>query len=344
MRISGLFPPPDGRVQPRVNHSVTAYEREAMPPRAKSAPPRQIAKPGRSSLLPLRIAALLLAFLSGPHTASAADWSSLTERMAADGFNRQETEALFARPEVLFEPDAMTGKIKELLKVRSADTDPLAAALRTAVRSSYLTPWTIARARAYTRENMTVLEEIGKLYGVPKEIVVSILLIETRLGQNTGNRCVFNRLASMACNTELESIRPYLNNTLITADDEAFLRRRCREKADWAYGELKALLLFAGRESIDPLGIRGSMYGAIGLCQFMPSNVFSYGVDADRDGRIDPFSKPDALHSIANYLRGHGWRKDLDREGQHRVIFEYNHSTIYANTVLAIAEKMRQRK
>jgi membrane-bound lytic murein transglycosylase B len=67
-------------------------------------------------------------------------------------------------------------------------------------------------------------------------------------------------------------------------------------------------------------------------------------VDGDQDGRIDPFSTPDALHSIANYLRGHGWRKDLDREGQHRVIFEYNHSTVYANTVLAIAEKMRHRR
>ena len=76
----------------------------------------------------------------------------------------------------------------------------------------------------------------------------------------------------------------------------------------------------------------------------MPSNVFSYGVDADQDGRIDPFTKPDALHSIANYLRGHGWREGMDREGRHRIIFDYNHSTAYANTVLAVAEKIRDRK
>ena len=61
------------------------------------------------------------------------------------------------------------------------------------------------------------------------------------------------------------------------------------------------------------------------------------------DGRIDPFAKPDALHSIANYLRGHGWREGMDRDGQHRIIFAYNNSTVYANTVLAMAEKIRGR-
>jgi len=66
-------------------------------------------------------------------------------------------------------------------------------------------------------------------------------------------------------------------------------------------------------------------------------------VDADRDGRIDPFAKMDALHSIANYLRGHGWHPTMDRNDQHRVIFDYNHSTVYANTVLAVAEKLKNR-
>ncbi|MDA8124411.1 MAG: lytic murein transglycosylase [Deltaproteobacteria bacterium] len=314
-----------------------------MPPCAKRVPSIKTIPCGRRFLLALGIAVFLLVFPNGAHRTFAADWSPLTERLAADGFNRQEVEALFARPEVVFEPDAMTGKIKELLRGRSAEPASLAATLRNVVRQSYLSRWVIARAQAYALANRSILEEIRRRYSVPKEIVVSILLIETRLGQATGNRCVFNRLASMAYCTDLESIRPYLDAALLTEENDAFLRRRCREKADWAYDELKALLLFADRGSTDPLGIRGSMYGAIGLCQFMPSNVFSYGVDADRDGRIDPFSKPDALHSIANYLKEHGWRKGLNREEQHRVIFAYNHSTVYANTVLAIAEKIRKR-
>ncbi len=75
----------------------------------------------------------------------------------------------------------------------------------------------------------------------------------------------------------------------------------------------------------------------------MPSNVLYYGVDADNDGRIDLFTKADALHSIANYLRGHGWKCTMDRSSQLQVILEYNKSLVYANTVLAVAEKLKSK-
>jgi membrane-bound lytic murein transglycosylase B len=280
---------------------------------------------------------LVLLILS-PGWAAAADWTPLIERLTADGFERRAVEAHFARSETLFEPDAMARKIAELIRNRTAET------ARDAVRSDYLTHRTIARARAYIEENRVLLEDIQGRYGVPKEIVVSILLIETRLGEKTGIRIVFNRLASMALSADLDFVSPHLKVPLLGPESEAFARRRCREKADWAYDELKALLRLADQNGLDPMAIRGSIYGAIGLCQFMPSNVFIFGVDADRDGRIDLFAKPDALHSIANYLRGHGWQPGLDREGRQRVIFAYNHSTVYANTVLAIAERLRDRK
>jgi len=281
--------------------------------------------------------------MMNPALAAAADWTPLTERLAADGFNRQAVETLFARPEVVFEPEAMAGKLKGLIRSRTSEAASLTAALRKSFYRNYLTRVAIGDARSYLIENKAILEEVSAKYGVPKEIIVSILLIETRLGRNTGNRCVFNRLASMALCTSLETLRPSLDASLITPDTEEFARNRLREKSDWAYGELKALLLLAERDGADPLGIRGSIYGAIGLCQFMPTNVIAYGVDADRDGRTDPFAKPDALHSIANYLRGYGWREGLDREGQQRVIFGYNHSTVYADTILALAEKLRDR-
>lgn len=311
--------------------------------REKPGPPGEITRPIRRVLFRVWIAGAFLLILIGPARSPAADWQPLAERLAADGFDRQAMDALFARPDVLFEPDAMAGKLKTLIRSRSANADALTATLKEAVRRGYLNYWAISRAHTYIVENKTILGQITAEYGVPEEIVVSILLIETNLGRNTGNRRVFNRLASMARCTDLEMVLPYLEAALITPENEEFARRRCREKADWAYDELKALLLLADRDGIDPLGIRGSIYGAIGLCQFMPSNVLSFGVDADRNGRIDPFAKPDALHSIANYLRGHGWRNGMDREGQHRVIFDYNHSTAYVKTVLAMAEKIRGR-
>jgi len=286
---------------------------------------------------------MLLLLLPGPARSAENDWRSLIERLGADGMDRPTLEALFARPEVRFEPDAMADKIKVLMRNHSMDNDSAAVRMKNAVRRDYLNRWTIARASSYEFENIDVLEEIQARYGVPKEIIVSILLMETNLGRNTGNRLVFNRLASMALNSDLETLRPHLGHRTINEENETLARRYCRERGDWAYNELKALLRLADRDGVDPLGIRGSIYGAIGLCQFMPSNVFTYGVDADGDGRSDPFTMTDALHSIANYLRGHGWRPGMDRNGQHRVIFDYNHSTVYANTVLAVAEKLKDR-
>jgi len=305
-------------------------------PFASGTPPRT-----RRQLLPW-IGAVVLLLLLGPVPSAAADWKPLAERLSADGFNREAMESLFARPDVVFEPDAMAGKMRALIRSRVVEEDSLGAALRKVFRRDYLKPWAITRANSYLIENKTVLDEIHLRYGVPKEIVVSILLIETHLGKNTGNRLVFNRLASMARLDDLEMVRPYLDANLLTQENEEFARHRCREKANWAFGELKALLYYSAMHGIDPLSIRGSIYGAIGLCQFMPSNVFLYGVDADGDGRIDPFAKSDALHSIANYLRGHGWREGMDRNGQHRIIFAYNKSTVYANTVLAVAEKIKK--
>ncbi len=315
-----------------------------MAPFTKTVAPGGITRTIRHGLLIFFVAAAVGLLLLGQAWAAAADWNPLTERLAADGFDREAMAALFARPECIFEPDSMVGKLRALLRGRSAEADSLSdAALRKTYRRQYLNRWTIARANAYLIQNKSILEEIASRYGVPKEIVVAILLIETHLGKHTGNRRVFNRLASMARATALEIVHPHVDVALLTPENVEFARRRCREKSDWAYGELKALLLFAAQDKIDPLAIRGSIYGAIGMCQFMPSNILTYGVDADGDGRIDPFAKADALHSIANYLRGHGWREGMDRDYQHRVIFAYNHSTVYANTVLAVAEKIQSR-
>jgi membrane-bound lytic murein transglycosylase B len=319
------------------------YE-NAMNPRMQPAPTGDSPRPARRGRGCIRFSGLLFFLLVAQVRPAAADWNPLVERLTADGFDRQVLETLFTRPEVRFEPDAMAGKLKSLIQSRSPLPDSLAARMKDAVYRTYLTSGMVARARSYTEENMAVLKEIDARYGVPKEIVVSILLVETHLGEKTGSQLVFNRLASMALYTDLEAIRPYLSSSLITPDNWEYARRRCREKANWAYSELKALLHLADRYSLDPTTIRGSIYGAIGLCQFMPSSVFFYGVDADQDGRIDLFAKPDALYSIANYLRQHGWRKKMDRKSQRSIILTYNHSTIYANTVLAVADKLRNRK
>jgi membrane-bound lytic murein transglycosylase B len=271
------------------------------------------------------------------------DWSPLIDRLVADGFDEAATRALFSRPEVKFEPSAMVTKVEELMKrADRKGSGPLSYNPKV-VHRGYLREKVITRARSYLHENKRLLENISSRYCVPKEIVVSILLVETRLGDFLGGRWAFNSLASLALCAELETLRPYLNKKLINPRNEGFARAICQQKADWAYAEFTALLFYANWSGLDPLSLRGSIYGAIGLCQFMPSNVLSYGVDADDDGRIDLFTKADALHSIANYLQGHGWKCAMDRTSQLQVILDYNKSFVYANTVLAVAEKLKDK-
>ncbi len=293
----------------------------------------------RTGILPILF---LSALLFVPSTAFA-DWAPLTERLMADGFEEPAIRELFSRPEVRFEPGPMSSKLEELLKKPSKKSAPLLFYNPKRVYKGLLKEKMITQARSYLRENTDLLENISTHYCVPKEIVVSILLVETRLGEHIGGKYAFNSLASMALCTDLEIIRPYLPRRLVNKKNEDSARTICRQKADWAYTELKALIEYAQVSGIDPLTLPGSIYGAIGLCQFLPSNVFSYGVDADHDGRIDLFAKADALHSIANYLREHGWKCSMDRLSQVRVIFDYNKSSVYVNTVLAVAEKLKDK-
>ncbi len=272
-----------------------------------------------------------------------ADWSPLIDRLVRDGNDVKSVSALFARPEARFDPDPMSQKITSLIRRQSRKPSADAGERIKAIYRGFLTPEVIDRAYAYRNENKATLKRIQTLYCVPEEVVVSILLVETELGLNTGSRRAFNTLASMALVGDLDMIRPYLAGDLLTPSNEGYARRRCREKSDWAYHELKSLIRYAQSNGLDPLEIPGSIYGAIGLCQFMPSNVPSYGVDADGDGRVDLFAAADALHSIGKYLSNHGWKCRLSRKSQHRVIMTYNRSRTYANTVLAVAEQLRIR-
>ena len=272
--------------------------------------------------------------------AAYANWQPLTERLVADGFDEQYLRMLFSRSEVKFEPATMAGKIALLVK-RHQERPSVSGPLdHNSVHKSFLKRKMITKARSYMMENRNILKEVSASYCVPAEIIVSILMVETGLGINTGRAIVFNRLASMAYCKDLDTIRPYLSHTLTSADED-YARTMCRKKADWAYNELKALLNYAGKKGADPLDIRGSIYGAIGLCQFMPSNVFIYGIDADNDGHVDPFATNDAIHSIANYLNKHGWNSNINRDDKRKAIFAYNNSTVYVNTILAAADKIR---
>ncbi len=254
---------------------------------------------------------------------------NLSQRLIHDGQDPAYIRSLFSRPEVRFDPRVMPRKLTHKEALLNYDR--------------FLNPIRIFRARVYLRKNKKLLDKIQSEYGVPGEIKVAILLIETDLGRHLGSGLAFNILASMAAATDLKTVKPLLPPDFVTPQNAANIEKKLRKKSQWAYGELKALLAYCKQNHSDPLKIRGSIFGAIGLCQFMPSSALKYGVDFNHDGRVDLFQKADALASMANYLRSHGWKNNLDRSGKIKVLLSYNYSRPYADTVLKVAQKLTAR-
>jgi len=209
--------------------------------------------------------------------------------------------------------------------------------VRPLVYESVLQPERIAEAREFLLLNEDLLKEIHRRYGISPRVAVGLLALETRVGNYLGEKEAFTTLASMAISTDLEAMEPFLENQPITPGHRVWLQEKCRQKADWAYQELKALLTYANRNEVDLVGLPGSVYGAIGICQFMPTNALRYGVDGDGDGRIDLFKIEDALTSMGNFMVHHGWRKGLN---ERKALFRYNHSRVYVNTILTLAEHL----
>lgn len=253
------------------------------------------------------------------------NWSPIINRLIEDGENKTKIKQLFARPEVRFDPRVMPRKLTH----NEFKLD----------YSKFLKPGRIERAGKFLAENKQLLSQIEREYGVPKEICVAILLIETDLGRNTGGTLAFNILASMALASDIKDVDPWLPSGL-RSDEMEEIKARIKKKSEWAYQELRSLLDYAQRNGVDPLSIRGSIFGAIGICQFMPSNAIFFGVDQDGDGRVNLFSRPDAIASMANYLKSYGWVPGLDRGAEEQVILKYNCSQPYAETVLGVAEKL----
>ncbi|MGB4926017.1 MAG: lytic murein transglycosylase B [Giesbergeria sp.] len=162
-----------------------------------------------------------------------------------------------------------------------------------AYRGRFVEPVRIRAGVRFWNENAAALARAEQEYGVPQEIIVGILGVETLYGQHMGNIRVLDALTTLAF--DFPSVHP-----------------RAAERQAYFRGELEQFLSLAHRSSTDPFEPRGSYAGAMGLGQFMPSSWARWAVDFDRDGHIDLFgSAEDAIGSVASYFIGHGWQPGL---------------------------------
>lgn len=266
---------------------------------------------------------LLLGAAPGPEY-----YAVLKQRLVNDGFDQEQIAAVFTRPET----DVAIDGVSLFFRHSEARLN----------YNQFLRPERLAKAREYLATHAADLAATHENYGVAPEVITAILLVETNLGGITGWQTVFNILATMAA-LENREARETFWATMPTA--KRVTRKKFNAKADrksrWAYTELKALLEYTQREDLDPLSLKGSYAGALGYCQFMPSNALKLGVDGNGDGRVDLFAHPDAIASVGNYLKHHGWRSELDRQKRYKVILRYNYSKPYANTILKIADELK---
>ena len=97
------------------------------------------------------------------------------------------------------------------------------------------------------------------------------------------------------------------------------------------------------KENMDPAAVSGSYSGAMGIAQFMPTNVLALARDGNDDGQINLFDHSDAITSIANYLKHYGWHPGIDGQKAYRVIYHYNHSRQYVDTILEVSVLLKSK-
>ena len=162
-----------------------------------------------------------------------------------------------------------------------------------AYKARFIEPTRIQGGVRFWKKHQSTLARAEQEFGVPASIVVGIIGVETLYGQNTGNFRLVDALGTLAFHFPEAHPR--------AVERQAFFR-----------SELEQFLQLSARSGSDPVSVRGSYAGAMGLPQFMPSSWVKYAVDFDGDGRIDLFTSPaDAIGSVANYFKAFQWRTGM---------------------------------
>nr|WP_237219180.1 lytic murein transglycosylase B [Rhodoferax aquaticus] len=189
----------------------------------------------------------------------------------------------------------MVGQARYTSAVAQAITPPSVGVPKNwaAYRSRFIEPVRIKAGAKFWLANREALERAERETGVPASIVVGVIGVETIYGQNTGSFRIMDALCTLAF--DFPSAHP-----------------RAKERTAYFLSELEAYLALTQRTGTDPLALRGSYAGALGMPQFMPSSWTKYAIDFDGDGRADLFnSSADVIGSVANYFKNFRWKAGM---------------------------------
>ena len=197
----------------------------------------------------------------------------ITEMVERHGFVRRELDKLFSKAKFQ----------ASIVKAITPPTSPQARSWQ-AYRQNFVNAQRMVAGLRFRERHADTLARASAEYGVPEEIIVSIIGVETVYGRNMGSYRVIDALATLAFDYP--------------------------PRAEFFRNELEQFLLAARENSLDVLAVKGSYAGAIGIPQFMPGSLRRFGVDYDGNGQANLSDSPvDAIGSVANFLNGHGWSR-----------------------------------
>jgi membrane-bound lytic murein transglycosylase B len=257
-------------------------------------------------------------------------FQGLLQRLHRDGIDQRYLIDVFTRPELELMPEIVA---KGLIR-REASLN----------YAQFLENYALTKAASYLHAHKDILREVEGLSHVPAPVVVAIISVETACGTYLGRYTTFNLLATQVLSAEPEIYKEIYR--FIPPEEKKgmtlkMVQKRLDRKSARAYRELKSFLNYARDHGIDPFSVQGSAEGAIGIPQFLPSNITVYGADGDGDGRIDLFQHKDAIASVASFLKAFGWGKARSYQKKKEVILRYNPSHYYADTVLKLADELK---
>ena len=203
--------------------------------------------------------------------------------------------------------------------------------------------WELKRVEKFLRKFRTVFREAEKKFRVPKEVVASLLWVETKYGRDIGTFHVGSTYLSL-----MQADYPtILDQTLdlaksrtedFTREIEEKVIERSKAKAEWAAEELIALQEMHRKGYKDAAKLEGSFSGAMGMAQFLPSSYLTWAKGRRKQPNL--FRADDSIYSVANYLSVNGWQRK-DKKAQEGALFHYNRSRDYVNRILRMSDCLR---
>ncbi|SRR4030042_2478539 len=175
----------------------------------------------------------------------------------------------------------------EFFKVGPPKTKEQLQKIKKQFEKDFFSEESIKNGKKFIDDNLNVLDSAEDKYGVPKEIIIAIIRIESNFGQFEGKYYIVNALATMA----------YQQNLI------------GKSRIDWKK-ELRIFLAICKNNEIGIFDYKGSRAGCFGLVQFLPSSYESFAVDGNGDTKVDLFNIEGAVYSASNYLYEMGWRGD----------------------------------